>query len=198
MAERALKKNRGNLRVAVVRPSIIVSCYDEPCRGWSDSLAAAGGLTWAMQTGLVHYIKTYNDCPFDLIPCDFVSNMIIANTVFTGRSEPTTLNICHSATTSKNQLTIRKFTDYVMKSAREREYLKQVAGPYFRATPNEKMLKAKLYATETLPVKIMNTVSKITRNKELHMKAKLSDKVSKKMYNMQCMFHFFINHHWIY
>ena len=31
MAERSLKKNRGNLRVAVVRPSIIVSCYEEPC-----------------------------------------------------------------------------------------------------------------------------------------------------------------------
>ena len=31
MAERSLKKNRGNLRVAILRPSIIVSCYDEPC-----------------------------------------------------------------------------------------------------------------------------------------------------------------------
>jgi thioester reductase-like protein len=31
MAERSVKKNRGNLRVAIVRPSIIVSCYDEPC-----------------------------------------------------------------------------------------------------------------------------------------------------------------------
>ena len=31
MAERSVKKHRGNMRVAIIRPSIIVSCYDEPC-----------------------------------------------------------------------------------------------------------------------------------------------------------------------
>ena len=56
MAERSLKKNRGNLRIAVVRPSIIISCYDEPLRGWTDSLAAGGGLTFSIQLGLLNYV----------------------------------------------------------------------------------------------------------------------------------------------
>ena len=93
MAERSLKKNRENLRVAVIRPSIIISCYEEPCRGWTDSLAAGGGLTWSIQMGLMRYVKTNTRNPddywnpkyvvCDLIPCDFVSNMVIANTVYT-------------------------------------------------------------------------------------------------------------------
>ena len=87
MAERSLKKNCGNLRVAVVRPSIIVSCYDEPCRGWGDTLAAGGGLTWAIQMGLMTSIKTTTKQVCDLIPCDFVSNMVIATTVYTAKME---------------------------------------------------------------------------------------------------------------
>jgi len=165
MAERSLKKNHGNLRVAIVRPSIIVSCYDEPCRGWSDTLAAAGGLTWAMQTGLIHYIKTYYDCPFDLIPCDFVTNIIIANTAYTASCPAASLNVAHAATTGKNQFNIRGFTEYVMRSAQEREYIKQIADPSFQATPNDKVFKTKLYLTEKLPTKIMHTVSRVTRNK---------------------------------
>ena len=31
MAERSLRKHSGNLRVAIMRPSIIISCYEEPC-----------------------------------------------------------------------------------------------------------------------------------------------------------------------
>ena len=85
MAERSLKKHCGNIRVAVVRPSIIVSCYEEPCRGWTDTLAAGGGLTFAIHIGLMHYVKTTYDCLIDLVPCDFVSNMIIANTVYTAK-----------------------------------------------------------------------------------------------------------------
>ena len=59
------------------------------------------------------------------------------------------------------------FTDYVMRSAQEREFIKQVAGPYFKATPNDKMLKTKLYMTEGLPTKVMSTIAHVTRNKEM-------------------------------
>ena len=83
MAERSLKKNRGNIRVAVIRPSIIISCYEEPCRGWTDTLAAAGGLSFAIGMGMMTNIKTREDRLIDLIPCDFVANLIIADTVYT-------------------------------------------------------------------------------------------------------------------
>ena len=36
MAERSLMKHKGNLRVAIVRPSIIISCYEDPIEGWVD------------------------------------------------------------------------------------------------------------------------------------------------------------------
>ncbi len=72
-----IKKNRGNLRVALVRPSIVTGCYEDPFRGWTDSIAAAGFQTMMAINGLLHFIRTNEDTVLDVIPCDFVSNQIL-------------------------------------------------------------------------------------------------------------------------
>ena len=74
MAERALKKNRGDLPVTIVRPSIIVSCYQEPFEGWIDTLAASGGNVVALSIGVMHFLRASGRNIIDFIPCDFVVN----------------------------------------------------------------------------------------------------------------------------
>jgi fatty acyl-CoA reductase len=44
MVERAITKKRGNLKVTIVRPTIIMSSYEEPVQGWTDTLAAGDEL----------------------------------------------------------------------------------------------------------------------------------------------------------
>jgi fatty acyl-CoA reductase len=56
MAERMLKQNAGHLRISIVRPSIIVSCYKEPVCGWTETLAASGGLSLMVAIGLLRNI----------------------------------------------------------------------------------------------------------------------------------------------
>jgi fatty acyl-CoA reductase len=124
MAERALKKNRGNLRVALVRPSIIVSCYEEPCRGWTDTLSAGGGIVFASQMGLIHWLKTTMDCLIDLVPCDVVSNMVLASTVYSGRQATPSLNISTASTTYKNPCDLRILSTYVLQAGKYHEYLR--------------------------------------------------------------------------
>ena len=85
MAEQCLKKNRGNMRLAIIRPSLIISCYEEPCQGWTDTVSAAGGITYTMHSGLLHYLYTSPTGVSDLIPCDFVTNMLIALTCYTAK-----------------------------------------------------------------------------------------------------------------
>ena len=85
MAERSLKKHRGNLRIAIIRPSIIISCYDEPCQGWTDTVAASGGIAYTIHAGLLHYVFATGEGTVDLIPCDFVTNMIIALACYTAK-----------------------------------------------------------------------------------------------------------------
>ncbi len=85
LAERMIKKNRGNLRVALVRPSIVTGCYEDPFRGWTDSIAAAGFQTMMCINGLLHFIRTNEDTVLDVVPCDFVSNQILVQTAFAAK-----------------------------------------------------------------------------------------------------------------
>ena len=82
MAERVLKKNHGNLRVSIVRPSIIISSYEQPTPGWTDTLAAGGGVTFAVSSGLMHVVFTEAKATVDLIPVDYVTNTVLCTTVY--------------------------------------------------------------------------------------------------------------------
>ena len=48
MAERTLRKRAGHVKVAIVRPSIIGCCLEDLVPGWTDTLAAAGGMILAL------------------------------------------------------------------------------------------------------------------------------------------------------
>ena len=51
--------------------------------GWTDTIAASGFQMLMVCTGLLQYVHTTKDTILDLIPCDFVSNQILVQTVYT-------------------------------------------------------------------------------------------------------------------
>jgi len=48
-----LKKRHGNIKVAIVRPSIVIGAYEDPFIGWCESLSAMGGIMFAVILGLI-------------------------------------------------------------------------------------------------------------------------------------------------
>jgi len=66
-----------------LRPTIIISCEHEPYVGWTETISAAGALTYAVTMGLCHFVRTAVGMTVDLVPCDYVSNGILASTAFT-------------------------------------------------------------------------------------------------------------------
>ena len=51
--------------------------------GWIDSPAASGGITIGIELGIMRLVHSHPDAIMDLIPCDFVSNNILVQTVIT-------------------------------------------------------------------------------------------------------------------
>lgn len=75
MAERSLKKLRGNVPVFILRPSIIIASYKEPSPGWIDAMTACAPLTLRVGKGVITKLaKRDNDAFADFIPVDYVSN----------------------------------------------------------------------------------------------------------------------------
>ena len=167
MAERALKKNAGNIKTAIVRPTAITGCVDEPVPGWTDTLAATGGITISFGIGILHYIRATPECIFDLIPADRVSNLIIGAAYFTASDPLAPTMIIHSGTSEHSPCTIKNFADSVIKYVQYNPYIKQAFNPYVIPLGSENEYKLKFGFYEQLPVKVLQAIAIITGNKKL-------------------------------
>jgi hypothetical protein len=56
---------------------------DEPYAGWTDTLAAGGGMAYAIGMGYMHYFTGSPNVIMDVVPADISSNLIIAASYFT-------------------------------------------------------------------------------------------------------------------
>lgn len=93
-----LKKRRGNLKIAIVRPSIVISALDEPLVGWTETISALGGVLFATMLGLINFLHCNEKQVIDLVPVDYVSNLILAGTAYTARQGG--LEVFHSSSSS--------------------------------------------------------------------------------------------------
>ena len=135
LAERYLKKRRGNLPVSIVRPSIIIANYDDPFDGWIDTLAASGGVILAVSSGVMHFVRSDGNGIMDLIPCDFVSNQIIVQTVVAAKYGGPILNVIHSATTTRNPISVYKIRDHILNYSKYTPWYGRVAYPWAYPIP---------------------------------------------------------------
>jgi fatty acyl-CoA reductase len=81
--ERYLERYRGNLRLVINRPSLIINCAREPIVGWCDSIAGAGGVVFPAAIGVSRNFHL-NNVKMDFIPADICTNSILVTTAYAG------------------------------------------------------------------------------------------------------------------
>jgi thioester reductase-like protein len=106
MAERALLKKHGQLRISLIRPTIVICSYEEPTPGWTDTLAAGGGIIFAATSGLLHVVYANPALCLDMVPVDYVSNYVICSSVYTAKLEKPQVVVCHSSSSQLNPVYI--------------------------------------------------------------------------------------------
>ena len=74
LAEENLLKSHENVKTVIIRPSIIACADNQPFPGWTDSMAAAGGLSYLGGIGILKIVPTTGKNKFDVIPVDIVTN----------------------------------------------------------------------------------------------------------------------------
>lgn len=87
LSEHLLARRRGDLPLAIVRPSIISASWQFPKPGWIDSYAAFAGFVSLIGMGLLRSVAANETTILDVVPCDEVANSIV-RTAFWQESRP--------------------------------------------------------------------------------------------------------------
>ncbi|MFN0152071.1 MAG: AMP-binding protein [bacterium] len=106
MGERLVVRERGDIPVAIVRPSIIESSLREPEPGWIDGYRMADPLIAAYGRGRLTFFPTTPDVGLDIIPLDLVVNAIIA--AIPRAAADRGVAIYQVASSERNALSIRR------------------------------------------------------------------------------------------
>ena len=109
LGEQMVAKTRGDLPVAIIRPSIIESSLEDPRPGWLDGLRMADPLIVGFGKGRLPDFPADPDIILDIVPVDFVVNAILiaAKQTYQRRG----IEVYHVATGSQNPLYFRNIVD---------------------------------------------------------------------------------------
>lgn len=104
LAEILLEMHRGDLSLAIVRPTCVGASFREPIPGWIDKVGAGATVFLASGMGQLSLLQGNGETVGDQIPVDMVTNVILA-AVLRLQSEPNALHIYHSSSSTRNPCT---------------------------------------------------------------------------------------------
>ena len=109
MAEHAVVELHGDIRLSIVRPSIIESALAEPFAGWLEGFRMAEPLILAFGRGVLQDFSGLPDSLLDIIPADFVVNTVLA--VAANPPADSTPRVYHAASGTRNPLRFRRIVE---------------------------------------------------------------------------------------
>ncbi|MCE2448536.1 MAG: fatty acyl-CoA reductase [Candidatus Latescibacteria bacterium] len=110
MGEQLLVKNRGQVPLAIVRPSVTEGALQDPHPGWIHGLKVTDPLIVAYGRGIVPDFPAAMGAPMDLVPVDIVVNTVLAATT---QATASTVEVFHAATSGENPLPNTRMFQYV-------------------------------------------------------------------------------------
>ncbi|NXG10505.1 FACR1 reductase, partial [Sakesphorus luctuosus] len=88
LSEYLIQQEKGNLNIAIIRPSIVGASWHEPFPGWIDNFNGTSGLIIAAGKGILRTIIANNEAVADMIPVDVAANLTLAAGWYTAVHRP--------------------------------------------------------------------------------------------------------------
>ncbi len=110
MGEQLLVKHRGQVPLAIVRPSVTEGALEDPHPGWIHGLKVTDPLVVAYGRGIVPDFPAAVGAPMDLVPVDIVVNTVLAAAT---QATASTVEVFHAATSEENPLPNTRMLKYI-------------------------------------------------------------------------------------
>ncbi|KAL8149643.1 fatty acyl-CoA reductase 2, chloroplastic-like [Apium graveolens] len=112
MGEMLITKQRENIPVVIVRPSVVESSYREPFPGWIEGNRMIDPLMLFYGKGQLPGILANPNAVVDIVPVDIVVNTVLVAMAKHGREAKPELNVYHAASSVSNPIRFHDFFKY--------------------------------------------------------------------------------------
>ncbi|XP_045514987.1 fatty acyl-CoA reductase 1-like [Pieris brassicae] len=159
LGEALLAEKHGHVPVIIIRPSIVTASLSEPLPGWIDNWNGATGLIGSISKGILRVIPGNEGNVLDLIPVDYVVNLIIV--AATKKILSQSVNVYACATSTEKPLTLRNLIKLITISSKINKFNElPFPGAYFT---NSKLLLVFLSAIlQTSPLSLADALLRMT------------------------------------
>ena len=151
LTEKALVNQKGNINLVICRPTIVAGALKDPFPGWTDTIAAAGGLTLMVGVGIINFIPARCDNNFDVVPVDIVSNGIIITSAYAAR-ENGCLHIYNQGTSQINPVTMSAYKENILQYFKFFSFNRKVFPVKVQFIRNELEYKIKTKLFKDIPI----------------------------------------------
>ncbi|RJP35753.1 MAG: hypothetical protein C4547_09055 [Phycisphaerales bacterium] len=110
LGEQIVRRDRGEVPLAIFRPAIIESAYEDPAPGWIDGLRMADPMIVAYGRGKLLEFAASEGQVMDLIPVDFVANAMLAALPIGMEAPDGDVPVYHCASSASHPLTFTELT----------------------------------------------------------------------------------------
>nr|KAF6494853.1 fatty acyl-CoA reductase 2 [Rousettus aegyptiacus] len=190
LGETVVQEEGGKLNIAIVRPSIISSTWQEPFPGWIDNVNGPGELIIATGKGLLQLLTVGPMTVVDLIPVDTVANLILAAGWYTAVHRPKTMLIYHSTSGQLNPCYCKKMALQVMATLEKTPFEKAFRRPCTVFTTNTIAKQFWKAVSHRIPAIIYDFYLRLTGRKPRIVK------LMNRTLNAFSKLEYFISQHW--
>lgn len=196
MTEHLVVKNRGDMPVVIVRPSIVGCSYTEPVPGWVDVISAAGAVYTAMGMGVLKFLPGSPKNIGDVIPVDYVANSILV-AVPVIYKQTGKYFICHAASSSENPMCWGYPLNSVQKYFHNNPPPRAIAPAEFSFARTPQMYQLRFFLQYSIPSSLLNTIS-LVGSSASKKTAKLFEKLQWQVRVLTEAFKYFVENQWIF
>ncbi|KAL7976329.1 hypothetical protein Chor_002548, partial [Crotalus horridus] len=190
LTEHLIQQEKGDLNVAIIRPSIVGASLKEPFPGWIDNFNNISGCFVAIAKGILQTIKCNPAAIADIIPVDVAINLTITAGWYTAVHRPKSPLIYNCTSGSLNPLSWGE-VELHLKNAYEKNPLeKPFRIPNSSMTSSYLVHRYRMLVCHTIPALLCDLYLRLTGKKPWMMK--LFTRLEKKMSRVER----FTSHSW--
>ncbi|XP_034296307.1 fatty acyl-CoA reductase 1-like [Pantherophis guttatus] len=190
LTEHLIQQEKGDLNVAIIRPSIMGASWQEPFPGWIDNFNNLSGSFVAFAKGILQTIKCNPAAIADIIPVDLAINLTITAGWYTAVHRPKSPLIYNCTSGNLNPLCWREIEIHVTNTFEKNPLEKPFRIPNVTMTSSHLVHQYWTFVCHTIPAFLCDLYLQLIGKKPQMMK--LFTRLEKTM----SLVEFFGNHSW--